>query len=124
VDKKFLAAAKALLERSVKVHEENGTMTAMFETDLGEQPIDQFIPQWAQSDAGKHFLVPAHGGGAAGSDGNRNNAGQFTNNPWAKSSWNMTQQAQVFSKDPGKADRWAKAAGHPQALGAKQADAK
>jgi hypothetical protein len=123
VDKKFLPAARALLEKSVKVLEENGTMSAVFETDLGEQPIGQFIPQWAQSDTGKHFLVPASGGGAQGFDGPKL-AAALANNPFAKNTWNMTQQALLVKADPAKADRLAKLAGHAAAIGAKQPNAK
>jgi hypothetical protein len=124
VDKKFLNATRALLEKSVKVIEEGGKMTAVFETDLGEQPIDQFVPQWAQSDVGKHFLVPATGGGASGSDGKGSVGGSLANNPFAKMSWNMTAQSALYRSDPAKADRLAKSAGHLGAIGAKLVNAK
>lgn len=119
VDKKYLAATRALLEKSVKVVEEGGTMAAMFETDLGEQPIEQFVPQWAQSDVGKHFLVPATGSGAQGSEGARKESTNLANNPYSKASWNMTNQAKLYKADAAKADRLAKSAGHPTALGSK-----
>jgi hypothetical protein len=124
VDKKYLAATKALLEKSVKVIEDgDGTMTAVFETDLGEQPIDQFVPQWAQSDIGKHFLVPASGGGAGGSDGHKS-SGNLTANPFSKAAWNMTKQAQLVKESHEKADRLAKMAGHSGYAGAKVENAK
>jgi len=126
VDKKYLAATRALLEKSVKVVEEGGKMAAMFETDLGEQPIEQFVPQWAQSDVGKHFLVPAQGSGAQGSESGsgRKDSTNLANNPYSKAAWNMTNQAQVFKADKAKADRLAKSAGHADALSAKMELAK
>jgi hypothetical protein len=39
VDTRYLKAARALLEKSVKVKEEGANMTAVIETDLGETPI-------------------------------------------------------------------------------------
>jgi hypothetical protein len=125
VDKRYLAASKALLEKSVKVIEDDeGTMTAVFETDLGEQTIDQFVPQWAQADTGKHFLTPASGSGSHGSDGVKNASGMGGANPFSKVGWNMTQQGKMYAADQAKADRMAKLAGHAQALGAKLANAK
>jgi hypothetical protein len=97
-------------------------MTAWFETDLGEQPIAQFVPQWAQSDAGKPFIIPASGGGASGGDSR--NSTNLTGNPWAKGQWNMTQQGQIMIKDPARADRLAKSAGHAAAAGARMENAR
>jgi hypothetical protein len=109
----------------VKVIEDgDGTMTAVFETDLGEQPIDQFVPQWAQSDIGKHFLMPASGGGAGGSDGHKRSS-NLTTNPFSKGAWNMTNQARLIKESPDKADSFAKMAGHSNgAAGAKLENAK
>lgn len=121
IDKKFLRAAKALLEKSVKVVEENGTLVATVTTDLTDMPIDQFVPQWAQSDEGKAFVTPATGSGAQGSDGVKNS---FTSNPYAKGTWNMTQQVAIFKQDAAKADRMAKAAGHASAIAARLENAK
>jgi hypothetical protein len=122
VDKKYLAATRALLEKSVRVVEEDGKMSAMFETDLGEQEISQFIPQWAQSDAGKHFLIPATGGGALGADSR--NSTNLAGNPYAKATWSLTEQGQMVVKDRARADRMARGAGHASAIGAKLENAK
>jgi hypothetical protein len=123
VDKRYLKAAKALLEKSVKVKEEGANLIAVIETDLGETPIDQFVPQWSQSEEGKLFIPPARGSDAPGS-GNNRIGGTLDGNPWSKQHWNATQQGQVFKVDQAKADRLAKAAGHKSAIGARVEDAK
>lgn len=121
VDKRYLKAAKALLEKSVKVTEEDGKYSAVIETDLGETPIDQFVPQWAQSDEGKMFVTPARGADATGSDSKNKN---LSENPWSKAAWNMTQQSAIYKQDGAKADRLAKSVGHKSAIGAKLENAK
>lgn len=123
-DKRYLKAASAMLERSIKVKEENGNLIAMVETDLGEVPIDQFIPQWANSEEGKNFITQAKGSDAPGSGSGSGSKGSLDANPWAKASWNQTVQGQVLRQDAGKADRLAKVAGHKGAAGARVEDAK
>lgn len=124
VDKKYLRGARALLERSVKVRGEGGDMSAYVETDLGETPIIDFVPQWVQSEEGKLYATPARGSDASGSDLRGKGPGSLDSNPWAKASWNATLQAQVWKADAAKADRLAKNAGHRAAVGARVDDAK
>ncbi len=121
--KEYIKAAQAMLERSIKVKEENGNLIAMVDTDLGEVPIDQFIPQWANSEEGKNFITQARGSDAPGG-GSGPNKGSLDANPWAKQSWNQTVQGQVLRQDAAKADRLAKTAGHKGATGARLEDAK
>lgn len=54
-----------------------------------------------------HWFPPSNGGGPTGNG----NVDGVKSNPWAKDSWNMTQQMQIVKADPQKADRLAKAAG-------------
>lgn len=115
-------AAKAMLGRSVKVVESDGDQAAVVETDMGQVPVEEFVTQWAKSDEGKHFVEPPKGGGAEGSGGG--GGGSKEPNPFGKAHWNMTAQGKLMAADAAKADRLAKAAGHKDAVSAKQADAK
>lgn len=125
VDKKFLKGARALLEQSIKVKGDGGDMTAFVETDLGETPIADFVPQWAQSEEGKLYMTPAKGSDASGSDTRSGKGtGSLDANPWTKGAWNTTMQAQVWKGDAAKAERLAKAAGHNGPVGAKIENAK
>lgn len=124
VNKQFLKGARALLEQSIKVKGDGGDMTAFVETDLGETPIADFVPQWAQSEEGKLYMTPAKGSDAAGSDTRKGSGGSLEANPWSKAAWNTTIQAQVWKGDNAKAERLAKAAGHSAPVGAKIENAK
>jgi len=123
VKKEALPFVQAKLEKSIKVveDEDDGEFKAVVDTDMGELPIDQFISKWANSDEAKLFVEPATGGGAIGGKGQRSGG---DTNPWTKSHWDMRRQADILQKDAARADRMAKAAGHPKAPGALQMDAK
>lgn len=54
-----------------------------------------------------HWWGPSAGGGAGGSRGGSN----FASNPWSAEGWNMTQQGQVYSENPAKAEQMARSAG-------------
>lgn len=122
VKKEAIPFVQAKLERSVKVVEgDDGELSAVFNADLGEKPLDEYIRDWVQTDEAKLFVEPAKGGGASGGAG----AGHNANNPWmGKPLWNLTQQGQMMRSDPMKAERLAKAAGHKSAARAVLADAK
>lgn len=126
VDKKFLKGARALLEQSIKVKGDGGEMQAFVETDLGETPIADFVPQWAQSEEGKLYMTQAKGSDAGGSDlrGSGKGGGNLDANPYAKATWNTTIQAQTWKADAAKAERLAKAAGHAGPLAARFEHAK
>ena len=66
-----LKAAKALLEKSIKIDADGENKVAK----LGDKLLADAIKEWAGSDEGKHFVAaPGHaGGGAAG--GNSGNGG-------------------------------------------------
>jgi hypothetical protein len=121
VSKGYMKAATAMLEKSVKVIDSDTGPQAVFETDLGEVPIDQFVPQWAQSDEGKLFIPAPSGSDSSGNKNRRDGSGP---NPFSKENWNLTEQGQLIREDAAKADRLAKAAGHKQAAGAKRENAK
>lgn len=112
----------ALLANGVKDEDFIDTLTAKFavgatvvaEGDarvakIGDKAVADAIKEWAASDAGKKFVAaPVNGGGGApGSGGAKGGAA----NPFAKDSYNMTEQAKLIASDPGQAKSLAKAAG-------------
>jgi hypothetical protein len=111
VGKEFLKASKALLRENVKVVEEDGDYTAVVETDTGPLDIQRYVSDWVASDEGKPFVPPAKGGDAGGTSRPQK---PIVNekNPWAKDSWNLTEQGKLLRDDRPKAERLAKAAGH------------
>lgn len=54
-----------------------------------------------------HWFETSQGGGSRGTTQSSGGAG----NPWAKASWNITEQARMIAKDRGKAEQMAKLAG-------------
>ena len=64
VDPKFLKASTALLRDLVSLEEDDGEFSAVVETDAGSVDLSKFISDWAGSDDGKPFILPASGGGA------------------------------------------------------------
>lgn len=65
--------------------------------------------QWMEKKlaAMPHWEKPSQGGGARGSQGGKNPG----TNPWAKETYNVTEQHKLLSTDPEKAKTMAKAAG-------------
>ena len=108
----FREAVIAVLEPKVKTSrdDETGNVDVFFETDLGTAPVSEFVKNWAQSDAGKHFVVKPTGGGAQGGGKQR---GDTEANPWKKDTWNLTQQGQIIRTEPDRARRLQRAAGLP-----------
>jgi len=124
VDKRYLPMARAFLEKSVKVKEDNANLIAVVETDLGETPIAEFVPQWVQSEQGKLVVPQATGSGATGAGGNSGGGRLDSTNPWTFAHWNATQQGQIYKVDQSRADRLAQAAGHKNVATARRDRAK
>jgi hypothetical protein len=124
VKKDALPFVSAKLEKSITVEEDedSGDFKAVVATDQGPIPLDQFISKWLNSDEAKMFVDQPKGGDARGSG--KGAGGHDDTNPWSKSYWDMSRQAQIMAKDGARADRMAKAAGHKRAAGALQMDAK
>jgi hypothetical protein len=111
IAKEFMGATRALLRGSVKVKkEDDGKRHAVVDTDLGEVDIDKYVENWSKSDDGKPFVIPAKGSGGHGSGNGRGSE----INPWAKESFNLTEQGRVMQVDKEKAKRFMKAAGRSQ----------
>lgn len=66
VRKELLKGAHAMLRGMVKVVEEDGKRAAVVETDMGPQPLDRFVAEWATSEEGRAFVAQPSGGAAAG----------------------------------------------------------
>jgi len=49
---------------------------------------------------------------------------KFVPNPWSKQFWNRTSQGRLFKQDRAQADRYARAAGHKDALSSSFENAK
>lgn len=78
--------------------------------DLGESSIADFFEKWSKTDEAQPYL-PASGNQGTGSrtsDGGRGG----NKNPWAKESWNLTEQGRIFQKNPALARQMAAAHGH------------
>ncbi len=111
IAKEFMGATRALLRGSVKVKKgDDGKRHAIVDTDLGEVDIDKFVENWSKSDDGKPFVMPAKGSGSPGSGNGRGSE----INPWAKESFNLTEQGRIVNADKDKARRLMKSAGRTQ----------
>jgi hypothetical protein len=111
VDKTFLKAATAMLKPSAKAikDEETKARRGVVVTDLGEEPIPEFINKWVQGDEGRVFVKTPSGGGAGGSTPNMNGA----KNPWSKEYENLTEQSLLIKSNAARARQLASAAGAP-----------
>lgn len=110
IGKEFMKAAKALLREDVKVVEEGDDYTALVETDTGPLDIERYVQDWAASDEGKAFIPPAKGGDAGGSS-KPTKPINTEKNPWAKDSFNMTEQGKIMKENRPLAEKLAKQAG-------------
>lgn len=105
-----LKGARAMLRPIVKIEkDENDEPYAFVDTDLGPQKLDKFVETWAKSEEGKVFIPKPTGGGAEDPPKNRN----MESNPWAKDTFNLTEQGRVIREDRTKARRLMKVAGRP-----------
>ena len=94
-------AAMALLKSNAEV-DDDGNVT------LGDKPLAEAITAWAKSDEGKAFVANGSSGGGANGGGK---GGSGDKNPWAKDSFNLTEQGKIYKADPARARELAKAAG-------------
>jgi len=109
IDPKFKRAVRAMHKDSVKSRrEDDGSITAFIETDLGETDVDSFVENWSKSDEGKTFVIVPSGPSANG--GNSRRPGSGGENPFSKNHWNKTKQA-AYRMDVPNGERLAKAAG-------------
>lgn len=106
--KEFLEAAKLLVAQRIKtVRLDDGTRVNVVPTNLGDLPLADFVKGWAETD-GKAFIAPATG---PDTKGGLNKNGQPDKNPWAKDSFNLTEQGKILREDSEKAKRMKAEAG-------------
>lgn len=76
--------AHAMMSPKIKVlrDEESGKRRAVFETAMGEQSIDDYVADWAQSDAGKPYIAPSGGPGAKGNNGSTGGGKTILRSQW------------------------------------------
>lgn len=101
-------AAMAILKTSgakFDIKADGDLRTAM----VGDKPLADHVKGWAAGDEGKHFVAaPGNtGGGAAGGAPGAGGAP----NPWAKDSFNLTQQGKILTENPAQAAALQAAAG-------------
>ncbi len=95
-------AAMALLRTTAEIDDDG-------KISLGDKPLSEAIKEWAKSDEGKAFIANGNSGGGANGSGKGNQGGDT--NPWAKGTWNLTEQGKIYKADPNRARELAKAAG-------------
>jgi hypothetical protein len=112
VGKEFLKASKAMLRDQCTVIEDDGDYRAVVQSDMGEMEIPRYVTDWVASDEGKVFVPPAKGSGAGNTDRPTTRLpGSDGRNPWAKETWNLTEQGKILKEDRTRAEKLAKAAG-------------
>lgn len=80
-----------------------------YSVTIGDKPASEHIKAFLESEDGKHFrAAPANGGGGAPGGAGGAPGGK---NPFAKDTFNMTEQAGLIKTDPVKAQALAKEAG-------------
>ena len=94
-------AAMALLRADADI-DEDGKIT------LGDKPIADAIKEWAKSEDGKAFILNGSAGGGANGGGNGNKGDK---NPWAKESFNLTEQGRIYKTNKAQAIEMAAAHG-------------
>lgn len=103
---------RAFMKSKIKIHrsdDEAALPMPVVETDLDpEMPLEKFIKEWANTDAGRVYVDQAKGGGGRGGD---HTGGRTGKNPWLKDHWNVTEQTRLFRAKPEEAKRLAKEAG-------------
>lgn len=103
----FVEGVTAMFEKKLKVAYEGDAVI----TTIDSMPVKDAIKAWAGTDAGKAYIAATdnNGGGAGGNKtpGAPNTSG----NPWAKDSFNLTEQMSITTADPAKAEQLKKAAG-------------
>lgn len=89
----MLPAVKALLAGHVQVKVDGDQRKAV----VGDKDLGAFVTEWASGPEGKHFVAaPTNSGG--GAPGGKDGGG--TVNPWAKASFNLTEQGRIFTENP------------------------
>lgn len=105
-DPMHLKAASALLrdEHKPVVTIDGDKRVAM----IGDKPLTDFVKAWAIGDEGKSF-VAAPGNSGGGATGGKSGGGEV--NPFAKETFNLTEQGRIMKENPDRAASLQAAAG-------------
>jgi hypothetical protein len=105
-DPTLLKAAAAMIRTGQKIEIAVDGETRV--AKVGDKSLGEFVKAWALGDEGKTFVAAPHNnGGGAGGSGN----GGGKTNPWAKDSFNLTEQGRLYSENPTQAKALAAEAG-------------
>jgi hypothetical protein len=111
VAKPYMAAAKALHSGKVRVEEDdNGDFSVVADSDMGPQPVEKYIMDWAQTEEGQAFVAPPNNGGGGAPGGSGSGRGSKSN-PWKKETRNLTEQGRIKRENPELAERLKREAG-------------
>lgn len=89
----YMAMVKAMFTPQASVVAEGDARTVKF----GDKAMSDFISEWSQGADAKHVLAaPANAGG--GASGGAGGGGQ--KNPWAKATFNLTEQGRIVTENP------------------------
>lgn len=89
----LMPAVKALLAGQVQVKVDGDSRKAV----VGDKDLSAFVTEWATGPEGKHFVAaPANSGG--GATGGKEGSGAI--NPFAKATFNLTEQGKIFTDNP------------------------
>ncbi|MFD2633226.1 hypothetical protein [Idiomarina piscisalsi] len=101
----FLQAAKAMFRDSVEVIQgDDGVMKLAVKDESGQTlDFNSFVKSWADTDAGQNFIdAPANEGGGAKTQQRQNGVSE---NPYAKDTYNLTEQKRLERENPQLAER-------------------
>jgi hypothetical protein len=101
VKPEFRKAAMALLRNDADI-DDDGKVT------ISDKPLTDYMKEWVKSDEGKAFILNGSAGGGANGGGNGTKG---VANPWAKETFNLTEQGKAIKANPAQARELAQAAG-------------
>jgi hypothetical protein len=83
----------------------------VFTGELGEEvAVGTYVETWLRSEEAKAF-IPASGNNGTGAQNQGGGGGGGLKNPWAKDTFNLTEQGTILKSDPALAKRLKAAAG-------------
>lgn len=103
VDDAYKEAVEAIMLRK------GVTITKDGEAQIEGQPMAEYVKAWAESEAGKPFILNGNSGGGAQGGGGGGSSGEV--NPFKADTVNRTAQAELLRSDPEKAKRLQREAG-------------
>ena len=93
-----LGVSPNLLDGAIAVHMPGVSLGDDNTVLMGEKPLGDALKEWADGDVGKAYIAAgANSGGSA--DGSGSGSGS-QKNPWAKDSFNVTEQMRIGVENP------------------------